>query len=115
MSVKHLGGRKLGRTGSHRRALMSNMATSLFLHEQIKTTVTKAKELKTYAEKIITLAKHGNHYQVRRHLNNRQVYKKLFEVIAVRYQNRPGGYTQLLRLGRRLGDNAEEGLIRLVR
>lgn len=113
--IKHLGGRKLGRTGSHRRALMANMATSLFLHEQITTTIAKAKELKSYAEKMITEAKLGKHFLVRQRLHNKQVYKKLFEVIAPRYQSRPGGYTQLLRVGPRPGDNAEIGIVRLVK
>ncbi|MBI3547750.1 MAG: 50S ribosomal protein L17 [Elusimicrobia bacterium] len=112
--IKHLGGRKLGVTGSHRKALLQNMATSLFLHEKVVTTIAKAKELRGFAEKIITEAKHGKHQQVRRSIHNKVVFKKLFEVLAPRYQNRPGGYTQVLRVGVRSGDNAEQGLIRLV-
>ena len=112
--INHLGGRKLGVTGSHRRALMANMATSLLLHERIETTVAKAKELRPFAEKIITDAKHGKHQQVQRVIKNKQVYKKLFEVIAPRYQDRPGGYTRFVRTGVRQGDNAQVGLIRLV-
>lgn len=112
--IKHLGGRKLGRTSSHRRALLRNLATSLFLHERIETTIANAKELRPFAEKIITKAKHGDHKEVRKDIQDKAAYKKLFEVIAQRYQNRPGGYTQILRAERRLGDNAETGLIRLV-
>lgn len=112
--IKHLGGRKLGRTSSHRRALMSNMATSLFLHEKIVTSIAKAKELRSYAEKLISQAKRGEHQQVRRRIHNKMVYKKLFDVIAPRYQDRKGGYTQVLRVGRCMGDNSEQGLIRLT-
>ena len=112
--IKHLGGRKLGRTSSHRRALLSNLATSLFLHERIVTTIEKAKELRPYAERIITQAKHGQQGLVRRRIHDRKVVKKLFEVLAPRYQDRPGGYTQVVRVGRRQGDNAEQGLIRLI-
>lgn len=114
MASKHLGGRKLGRTGSHRRALLGNMATSLFLHERIETTIEKAKELRPFAEKLITAAKKGRHDNVRKSLHDKKVYRKLFEVIAPRYQNRPGGYTSIVRTGRRIGDNAQLGLIRLV-
>lgn len=112
--IKNYGGRKLGRTGSHRRALLSNLATSLFLHERVTTTVAKAKELRPYAERLITAAKKGKYAQVRRRIRDKQVYKKLFEVLAPRYQARPGGYTQILRLGARVGDNAEKGLVRLL-
>lgn len=112
--VKHLGGRKLGRTGAHRRALLSNLATSLFLHERIVTTVAKAKELRPYAERIITQAKQGKHQEVRRRIRNKQVAQKLFSVIAPRYQNRAGGYTQILRVGVRAGDRSEQGLVRLI-
>lgn len=113
--IKHLGGRKLGRTGSHRRALLSNLATSLLLHERVTTTIAKAKELRPYVERLITHAKRGQHRLVRRRLHDKGVYRKLFETLAPRYQDRPGGYTQMLRVGRRPGDNAEQGLVRLVR
>lgn len=112
--IRHLGGRKLGRTGSHRRALLSNLATSLFQHERIVTSVAKAKELRSFAERIITQAKQGKRQEVRRRIPNRQVAQKLFEVIAPRYQNRSGGYTQIIRIGARAGDNSEQGLVRLV-
>ena len=112
--IKHLGGRKLGRTGTHRRALLSNLATSLFLHERIATEVTKAKELRPYAERIITQAKQGKHQLVRRRIHNKLVAQKLFEVLAPRYQNRAGGYTQIIRVGIRGGDNSEQGMVRLI-
>ena len=112
--IKHHGGRKLGRTGTHRRALLSNLATSLFLHERIVTSVAKAKELRPYAERIITQAKQGKHQEVRRRIHNKQVAQKLFQVLAPRYQNRAGGYTQIIRMGRNAGDNSEQGLVRLI-
>ena len=112
--VKTNGGRKLGVTGSHRRALLRNMATSLFLHEKVETTIAKAKELRPFAEKIITSAKQGKHYMVRRDIHDKVVYKKLFEVLAPRYAERPGGYTRILHLAPRAGDNAKRGLISLV-
>src|SRR5882672_6475885 len=112
--VKQMGGRKLGVTSSHRRALLRNMATSLFKHERIETTIAKAKELRPYAEKLITNAKKGEHFMVRRQIHDKVVYKKLFEVIAPRYAQRPGGYTRILKIAPRLGDNAKLGLIMLV-
>jgi len=112
--IKTTGGRKLGVTSTHRRALLRNMATSLFLHEKVETTLAKAKELRPYAEKIITEAKQGKHYMVRRRINDKIVYKKLFEVLAPRYKERPGGYTRILHLAPRVGDNAKRGLISLV-
>lgn len=112
--IKTTGGRKLGVTSSHRRALLRNMATSLFLHEKVETTIAKAKELRPFAEKIITDAKNGKHYMVRRVIQDKTVYKKLFETLAPRYKARPGGYTRILHLAPRAGDNAERGLISLV-
>lgn len=90
------------------------MTASLILHERVETSITKAKELRPFAEKIITQAKRGKHVEVRRQIQNKAAFKKLFDVIAQRYQSRPGGYTQILRLERRTGDNTEAGLIRLV-
>ena len=112
--VKQMGGRKLGVTSSHRRALLRNMATSLFLHEKVETTLAKAKELRPFAEKIITQAKTGKHYMVRRTISDKIVYKKLFEVLAPRYKERAGGYTRILHLAPRVGDNSKRGLISLV-
>ena len=112
--TKQMGGRKLGVTSSHRRAMLRNMATSLFLHEKVETTLAKAKELRPYAEKIITSAKQGKHFMVRRSIQDKVVYKKLFDVLAVRYAERPGGYTRIMHLGARSGDNSKRGLITLV-
>jgi len=112
--IKTTGGRKLGVTSSHRRALLRNMATSLFLHEKVETTIAKAKELRPFAEKIITDAKKGKHYMVRRVIQDKTVYKKLFETLAPRYKERPGGYTRIMHLAPRAGDNAKRGLIQLV-
>jgi ribosomal protein L17 len=114
MATKTEGRRKLGVTGTHRRALLRNMATSLFKHERIETTIAKAKELRPYAEKLITHAKKGEHFMVRRQIHDKDVYAKLFEVLAPRYKERPGGYTRILRIAPRLGDNAKLGLIMLV-
>src|SRR5207302_7567525 len=99
--IKTTGGRKLGVTSSHRRALLRNMATSLFLHEKVETTIAKAKELRPFAEKIISQAVRGEHYMVRRQIQDKTVYKKLFDVIAPRYAQRPGGYTRILHLAPR--------------
>ncbi|MEK7390337.1 MAG: 50S ribosomal protein L17 [Elusimicrobiota bacterium] len=114
MASKALGRRQLGITSAHRRALLRNMATSLFKHERIETTIAKAKELRPYAEKLITNAKKGEHFMVRRQIQDKTVYKKLFEVLAPRYAQRPGGYTRILRIAPRVGDNAKLGLIMLV-
>ncbi|MFA6583971.1 MAG: 50S ribosomal protein L17 [Elusimicrobiaceae bacterium] len=112
--IKNLGHRKLSKTGSHRKAMFCNMATSLFLHEEIKTTVPKAKELRRVVDRVITQARAGDTIGVRKTVNSKLVCKKLFEVIAPRYANRPGGYTRMFRLGRRAGDNTEMSLIKLV-
>lgn len=114
MASKALGRRQLGITSAHRRALLRNMATSLFKHERIETTIAKAKELRPYAEKLITNAKKGEHFMVRRQIQDKAVYKKLFEVLAPRYAQRPGGYTRILKIAPRIGDNAKLGLIMLV-
>ena len=114
MASKALGRRQLGITSAHRRALLRNMATSLFKHEKIETTIAKAKELRPYAEKLITNAKKGEHFMVRRQIQDKVVYKKLFEVLAPRYAQRPGGYTRILKIAPRIGDNAKLGLIMLV-
>jgi len=112
--IKTLGGRKLGVTGSHRRAMLRNMATSLFLHEKVDTTIAKAKELRPFAERIITHAVRGRHPMVRRVIQDKTVYRKLFEVLAPRYAKRPGGYTRILRLAPRAGDNSSRGRICLI-
>ena len=110
-------GRKLGRTASHRRATLRNMATSLFQHGRIETTTAKAKELRPYAERLITLARRGDLHARRlaaAKIQDRQVLGRLFDDIAPRYSERPGGYTRILKLGNRKGDAAEMSLIELV-
>ena len=110
-------GRKLQRTASHRRAMLRNLATSLFRHERIKTTNAKAKELRPYAERLITLARRGDLHArrlVARKIQDREVLGKLFDEISPRYAERPGGYTRILKLGNRKGDAAEISLIELV-
>ncbi|MDX1493009.1 MAG: 50S ribosomal protein L17 [Longimicrobiales bacterium] len=111
-------GRKLSRTASHKKATMRNMATSLFRHERIETTTAKAKELRPYAERLITLARRGDVHSRRlaaSKIQDREVLGKLFDDIAPRYAERPGGYTRVLKLGARKGDAAEMSLIELVR
>lgn len=110
-------GRELGRTRSHKRAMLRNMATSLFVHERIRTTEAKARELRPVAERLITLAKRGDLHsrrQARRYIADRDVLQKLFDQIGPRFQDRPGGYTRILKLGARQGDGAELALIELT-
>lgn len=110
-------GRNLSRSPSHRRAVLRNLATSLFEHERITTTTAKAKELRPYAERLITLAKRGDLHARRlvgRRIGDRDVLGKLFDDIGPRYSERPGGYTRILKLGTRKGDAAEMALIELV-
>ena len=110
-------GRKLQRTASHRRAMLRNLATSLFRHERIETTTAKAKELRPYAERLITLARRGDLHArrlVARKIQDREVLGKLFDEISSRYAERSGGYTRILKLGNRKGDAAEISLIELV-
>ncbi|MGB1780275.1 MAG: 50S ribosomal protein L17 [Longimicrobiales bacterium] len=111
-------GRQLSRTRSHRKATLRNLATSLFRHERIETTTAKAKELRPYAERLITLARRGDVHARRlaaMKIQDREVLGKLFDEIAPRYMERPGGYTRVLKLGNRKGDAAEMSLIELVR
>jgi large subunit ribosomal protein L17 len=110
-------GRKLSRTASHKRATMRNMATSLFKHGRIETTTAKAKELRPYAERLVTLAKRGDLHArrlVATKIQDRTVLGALFDDIAPRFAERPGGYTRILKLGNRKGDAAEMSLIELV-
>ena len=110
-------GRQLSRTRSHRKATLRNLATSLFHHERIETTTAKAKELRPYAERLITLARRGDVHSRRlaaMKIQDRDVLGKLFYDIAPRYMERPGGYTRVLKLGNRKGDAAEMSLIELV-
>ena len=111
--------RKLGRTTPHRRALLRNLATALFDKERIRTTLPKAKELRPFAERLITLAKREeNRLHARRlaarDLQDPAVVQKLFDTIGARFATRPGGYTRILRLGPRKGDGAEMAYLELV-
>jgi large subunit ribosomal protein L17 len=111
--------RKLGRVTSHRLALLRNLATALFERERIQTTLMKAKELRPYAEKLITLAKREEgrlsaRREVSRDIKDPKVVKKLFESLGARYATRPGGYTRILRLGPRRGDGAEMAQVELL-
>jgi len=116
--MKHrVAGRKLGRTTEHRIALLRNLSTALFDKEKITTTLAKAKELRPFAEKLVTLSKKETLHarrQVLRHIHNRTVVAKLFDTLSARYAQRPGGYTRILKLGPRRGDNAEMAIIELV-
>ena len=110
-------GRKLNRTASHRRATLRNMATSLFRHGRIETTTAKAKELRPFAERLVTLAKRGDLHARRlaaTKIQDRAVLGTLFDDIGPRFSERPGGYTRVLKLGCRKGDAAEMSLIELV-
>jgi large subunit ribosomal protein L17 len=107
----------LGRTDSHRKALMANLASSLILHKKIKTTVAKAKELRKYVEPLITKAKNDTTHSRRTvfsYLKHKDPVKELFTEVVTRVADRPGGYTRILRTGNRLGDNAEMCIIELV-
>ncbi|MGB0718858.1 MAG: 50S ribosomal protein L17 [Bdellovibrionales bacterium] len=115
--------RKLNRTSSHRKAMLANMAASLIKHEQITTTLPKAKELKPYVEKLITLGKQANEKPETALAKRRKAIatmrdetqvKKLFDVLAERYAGRPGGYTRVLKAGFRYGDAAPMAVIELV-
>ena len=116
--MRHLKvGRKFGRTSAHRKALFRNMVTALIDRERIRTTLAKAKELRGKVEKTITLGKKGT-LHARRHalklVADRSVLKKIFGPLAERYANRPGGYTRVIKLGHRLGDDAPMAFIELV-
>jgi large subunit ribosomal protein L17 len=110
-------GRKLNRTSSHREAMFKNMAASLIQHEEIRTTLPKAKELRRVAEPLITLAKVSsvaNRRLAYARLRDRDAVGKLFDVLGVRYKNRPGGYLRILKFGFRAGDTAPMALVQLV-
>lgn len=109
--------RKLNRTSTHRRAMFANMAASLIEHEQIVTTLPKAKELKPIMDKLITLAKRGDLHARRQAISkirNKDQVAKLFETLGPRYEERQGGYTRVLKAGFRHGDNAPMAVIELV-
>lgn len=110
-------GRKLNRTSSHRKSMFANMAAALIKHEQIVTTLPKAKELKPFTDKLITLAKKGDLHARRQAISkvrDEAQVKKLFDVLGERYKERSGGYTRVLKAGFRYGDSAPMAVIELV-
>jgi len=110
-------GRKLGRTTSHRKAMFRNQLTALFTHERIITTLAKAKELRPLAERMVTLAGTGSLPARRKVLTmvpDKEIVRRLFDEVAPRFTDRPGGYTRIMRLGRRRGDGAEMAIIEFV-
>ena len=112
-----LGLRKLNRTSSHRLAMLRNMTVSLLRHEVIKTTLPKAKELRRWVDRVITLGKRGDLHARRQVLSivwDKAVVRKLFDTIGPRFKDRPGGYTRIVKLGIRHGDAAQMALIELV-
>ena len=109
--------KKLNRTSSHRKAMFMNLSNALIKHEQITTTLPKAKELKRFVEKIITLGKKGDLLSRRKAisvLQDNKMAKKTFDVLADRYNDRKGGYTRIIKLGSRFGDNAAMAVIELI-
>jgi large subunit ribosomal protein L17 len=109
--------RKFNRTAEHRKAMFENMASSLIKHEQIVTTLPKAKDLRPFVEKLVTLGKRGNLHARRQAiaaLQDEAIVKKLFEVLATRYKDRQGGYTRVLKAGFRHGDSAPVAVIEFV-
>ena len=110
-------GRKLGRTTAHRVATLRNLSTALFTHERITTTLMKAKEMRPFAEKLITVSRRDTLHarrNVARNIRDKAALKKLFETLGPRYADRPGGYTRLYHLGHRPGDTADMAMIELV-
>ena len=110
-------GRKLGRTSAHRKALFRNQLTALFTHERIITTVAKAKELRPIAERMVTIARSDTlaaRRKVAVMVQDKDIARRLFDEIAPRFADRPGGYTRIMRLGRRRGDNAELAIIEFI-
>jgi large subunit ribosomal protein L17 len=110
-------GRQLSRTSTHKRAMLNNMATSLFVHGRVITTEAKAKELRPFAEKLITLARRGDLHARRLvglRIKDRQTLSRLFSEIGPRFAARPGGYTRILKLGHREGDGADVARIELL-
>ena len=110
-------GRKLHRTSAHRQSMLRNMTVSLFRHEQLRTTLPKAKELRRVAEPLITLGKNGslaNRRLAFSRLRDREIVGKLFDELGVRFQKRPGGYLRILKSGSRRGDNAPMAVVQLV-
>jgi len=110
-------GKRLGRNTPHRTAMLRNMVTSLFDHEKITTTDARAKELRKVVDRMITLGKRGDLHarrQVLSVIRDQMIVAKLFDQIGPRYKDRPGGYTRIIKIGSRLGDNAPQSIIALV-
>ena len=116
--MKHnIKNKKLNKNSSHRKAMFMNLSNSLIKHEQITTTLPKAKELRRFVEKIVTLGKKSNLQSRRKTISTLQdinMTKKVFDVLATRYKDRNGGYTRIIKLGNRFGDNAPMAIIELV-
>ncbi len=116
--MKHnIKNKKLNKNSSHRKAMFMNMSNSLIKHEQITTTLAKAKELRRFIEKIVTLGKKGDLLSRRKTvsiLQDQKMSKKVFDILADRYKNRNGGYTRIIKLGHRFGDNAPTAVIEFV-
>ena len=116
--MKHnIKNKKLNKAPSHRKAMFMNMTNALIKHEQITTTLAKAKELRRFVEKIITLGKKGDLLSRRKSiavLQDNKMSKKVFDILADRYKNRNGGYTRIIKIGNRFGDNAPTAVIELV-
>ena len=116
--MKHnIKNKKLNKTSSHRKAMFMNMSNALIKHEQITTTLAKAKELRRFVEKIVTLGKKGDLLSRRKAvsiLQDQKMSKKVFDVLAERYKARAGGYTRIVKLGNRYGDNAPTAVIEFV-
>ena len=116
--MKHnIKNKKLNKNSSHRKAMFMNMSNALIKHEQITTTLPKAKELRRFVEKIITFGKKGDLFSRRKTvsiLQDQKMTKKVFEILADRYKKRSGGYTRIVKLGNRFGDNAPMAVIELV-
>ena len=116
--MKHnIKNKKLNKTSSHRKAMLMNMSNALIKHEQITTTLAKAKELRRFVEKIVTLGKKGDLLSRRKAisiLQDQKMSKKVFDVFAERYKARAGGYTRIIKLGNRYGDNAPTAVIEFI-
>ncbi len=116
--MKHnIKNKKLNKTSTHRKAMFMNMSNALIKHEQITTTLAKAKELKRFVEKIVTLGKKGDLLSRRKAvsiLQDKKMSKKVFDELASRYEKRSGGYTRIVKLGNRFGDNAPTAVIEFV-
>ena len=116
--MKHnIKNKKLNKTSSHRKAMFMNMSNALIKHEQITTTLAKAKELRRFVEKIVTLGKKGDLISRRKSisiLQDNKMTQKVFDILSDRYKNRSGGYTRIIKLGNRFGDNAPTAVIEFV-